>query len=786
VWLRARLLPLVGACGEPAAQQESFTSWRRFFESLAQQQPAGRVFEDLHWADEALLGFLEHLADWSEDVPLLLLCTARPELYEQHPTFGANARNGQRINLAPLTDEETAYLISSLLERPVLSAVTQRQLLERAGGNPFYAEEFVRLLGDRGQSGGTVEVPDSVQALIAARLDTLSPERKSLLQDAAVIGKVFWASALAEMAGRKPEDIEVDLHELGRKELLRSARTTSMEGEQEYGFWHALIRDVCYSQIPRAARAARHRAAAAWIERKAGERVEDLADVLAHHYLQALELVALVGPATDAGKLQDQARRYLLLAGERALPLNVASAEASLARALELSPAGDSERPRMLERWAQAAQQQYRLQEAEDALEEALALYRKGGETIASGRVLNTLSIVLSRLDLTRSEAAIAEAVDLLEAQPPGPELVAAYAGLAGQHSVGSAYAEALAAADRAIELAAELGLPEPARAVGFRGDARSYLGDPKGLDDLRRALSLALEQSEGRSAALQHNNLAMATWLYEGPLSALAVCREGIEFCERRGITEFALNIGAMIPTFAAECGLTDEALSEAGSISHRMEVEGDVGFKEPRAVQLRVLAERGAAQGPEAERLVQAARDAPSVTGIAIAFPAAALVLHRQGRTQEAQALVTELQQVDGVRADPYYGASLSELVRTVLAADDLKLVARLVEGVEPKPPLFEHGLVAARAQLAEAHGEIADAADLYREAAERWRSFGNVPERAYALLGQGRCLGSLGRADSVQPLREARGLFAAMGYKPALAQTEALLEHPRAAAS
>ena len=128
------------------------------------------VFEDLHWADAALLAFLEHLADWAAGVPLLLLCTARPELYEQHPTFGANARNAQRINLAPLTDTETAQLVLALLERAVLPAEIQQVLLERAGGNPLYAEEFVRLLTDRGTEH--VEVPESVQALIAARLDT--------------------------------------------------------------------------------------------------------------------------------------------------------------------------------------------------------------------------------------------------------------------------------------------------------------------------------------------------------------------------------------------------------------------------------------------------------------------------------------------------------------------------------------------------------------------------------------------------------------------------------------
>ena len=259
VWFKARLSPLVGAAAEPASQEESFTAWRRFLEALASQGPTVLVFEDLHWADDALLSFIEHLADWSQGVPLLLLCTARPELQEQHPTWTAGLRNATTINLAPLTDEETARLISSLLERAVLPAQTQRALLERAGGNPLFAEEFVRLLADREQLNEVVEeVPDSVQALIAARLDTLSQERKSLLQDAAVIGKVFWAGALAAMGDRELSEIEQALHELSRKELVRRSPSSSMQDEAEYGFWHLLVRDVCYAQIPRAARAARH------------------------------------------------------------------------------------------------------------------------------------------------------------------------------------------------------------------------------------------------------------------------------------------------------------------------------------------------------------------------------------------------------------------------------------------------------------------------------------------------------------------------------------------------
>jgi class 3 adenylate cyclase/tetratricopeptide (TPR) repeat protein len=783
-WLRARLQPLVGAGGEPAAQEESFTAWRRFCESLAAQGPTVLAFEDLHWADPALLSFLEHLTDWVEGVPLLVLCTARPELYEQQPTFGANAKNAQRINLAPLTEDETARLISALLERAVLPAKTQRALLERAGGNPLYAEEFVRLVADRGELAETEDVPDSVHALIAARLDTLSAERKSLLQDAAVLGKVFWAGALVEMGAREPREVEQALHELSRKELVRPARRSSMEAEQEYVFWHLLVRDVCYGQIPRAARAARHRAAAGWIEDKAGERAEDLADVLAHHYLRALELARAAGRTAEAQELEEGAIRYLALAGERALGLDVASAAQNLAKALELAAAGPA-RASLLERWAQAAQQQGRQKEAKDALEEALTLHRERGESVAAGRTLTALSNVLSRLGDPRHEEASTEALALLEAQPPGPELVAAHAQRAAQRVVSSAYPEAIAAAERVLALAAELGLPEPARALGARGGARANLGEREGLEDMRRALSLALEQGHGRDAAVLHNNLVIHTWQYEGPQAALTACREGTDFCERRGITEWALSIAAMTTTFLAELGETEQALAEAGPVAERMEAVGDITFTEPRSLQRRLLADRGAHQhAPPADELVGKARESGEPQLCAMAFAAAARLALAQTRTQEAKALLVELEQVAGIRVDPYYASVLPELVRTALALEEPALAARLAAGVEPRTPHVHRALAACRAQLAEAAGERAEAAGLHAEAAERWREFGNVPERAYALLGQGRCLVAVGKPAEV-PLGEARELFASMGYKPALTETEALLGEGEAAA-
>jgi len=778
-WLKARLAPLVGAGGEPASQEESFTAWRRCLESWAEGRETILVFEDLHWADEALLSFLEHLADWAQGVPLLLLCTARPELHEQQPAWAAGLRNATTINLAPLTDEETARLIATLLERAVLPAETQQALLERAGGNPLYAEEFVRLLADRGAVGDVTEVPDSVQALIAARLDTLSPERKSLLQDASVVGKVFWAGALVEMGAREPREIENALHELSRKELVRPARTSSMEGEAEYGFWHLLVGDVCYAQIPRVGRAARHRAAAAWLERKTGERAEDLADVLAHHYLTALELhrAASQGGATE--ELEEGAIRYLALAGERALALEVERAEASLARALALAPAGHPERARLLERWAQPAQQQGRLQEVKEALEEALALYREQGEDVAAGRVLTALAPVLANLGDPRREEVLTEALALLGAQPPGPELVAAHAELAATRMVGAAYPEAIAAAERALALAAELGLPEPARALGVRGAARCFFGERQGLEDMRRALAFAVEQGHGRAAAILHNNLALVTWQYEGPQAALAASQEGIDFCERRGIAEFALAIAAQSLTFLAESGLAEQALAEAEPLAERLQAADHILFIEPRSLQLRLLAERGEhAHAPAADELVARAREGGEPQDCAVAFAAAAQLLLAESRTQEAKVLLAELGHVAGIQVDPYYASVLPTLVRAALTLGEPELAARLADGVQPRTPLFEHALRACRAQLAEAAGDRAEAAGLYSEAAEHWREFGNVPERAHALLGQGRSLASLGSPEAEVPVREACALFASLGYKPALAEAEALL--------
>jgi tetratricopeptide (TPR) repeat protein len=787
-WLLARLAPLVGAPAEAASPEDSFAAWRRFCEGLAAGRTTVLVFEDLHWADSALLAFLEHLADWAEGVPLLLLCTARPELYERHTTFGADARNAQRINLAPLTDTETAQLVAALLERAVLPAETQQQLLERAGGNPLYAEEFVRLLADRGELGEGGEVPDSVHALIAARLDTLPPERKALLQDASVLGKVFWAGALARMGNRDPAEVELALHELARKELVRPARTSSMEGEREYAFWHVLVRDVCYGQIPRAGRAARHEAAAAWMEKEAGERVEDVADLLAYHYGAALELNEAAGVTERLDELRAQTVRYLGQAGERALSLDIDQAERHLAHALDLCADTDPQRAVLLERWAQAAHPQGHLQEARAALEESLELYRRQSDPVAAGRVLTRLSLVRFRLgDLAASREAMDEAIALLETQPAGPELVNAYAYAAGTHILQNRPAEGVAAAERALALAAELGLPEPAFALHWRGLARTNLGEADGIDDLRRALRLALEQSLGRETSIVYGNLAAASWFWRGPQAALDVYAEGLEFCERRGLTEVTLHMRAQILFCRADLGETEKAISEIGVIVDRVQANGDRSFVYWRGLQLSLLAERGTVENaPDPDEHVATARELGEQEIVAYAIVNAARVRLVKGQLPQAHALIQELDELTTEQAG--LSLHLPALLRVLIALDALPLAERFIAPIEATagPPVDYHHLASAKAQIAEAGGKYQAAAGLYADAAHRWQQWGSVPERAYALLGQGRSLHTLEDPAAEQPLAEARELFTNLGYKPALNETEALLQQAQAAAS
>ena len=267
-WMERYLRPLVGleSGGEIASDRrdEAFAAWRRFFERLAEQRPLVLVFEDLHFADEGLLDFVDYLADWATGVPILIVATARPELLARRPAWGGGKANAATLSLPALSDEETAQLVHTLLGRRVMETHLRERLLDRAGGNPLYAEEFARMVEMR---GAAEQLPETVQGLIAARIDGLPPGEKSLLQDAAVLGNVFWLDAAETLAGLERPAAEERLHALERKEFVRRERGSAVAGGIEFAFRRSLVQEVAYGQVPRSARADKHRRAAAWVSR---------------------------------------------------------------------------------------------------------------------------------------------------------------------------------------------------------------------------------------------------------------------------------------------------------------------------------------------------------------------------------------------------------------------------------------------------------------------------------------------------------------------------------------
>ena len=797
-WFAARLAPLVGAETGPGApaieREESFAAWRRFLEGLAAQRPFVLVIEDLHWADDALLEFIDHLVSWGTEVPLTVVCTARPDVFDRRPGWGGGRRNSATISLSPLSDDDTARLIADLLSQAVLPAETQQALLERCGGNPLYAEEFVRMLDDRGilvRSGSAVElaaegeisVPETVQALIAARLDTLPASRKALVHDAAVMGKVFWAGAAAAIGGTAESVALEGLRELVDRGLVRPARTSSMEHQSEYSFWHVLIRDVAYEQIPRRSRLDKHEAAAVWIEQVSGERVTDHAEFLAHHYGQALALArAIAADEAEIHKLEDRTRRFLVLAGDRAFSLDVAAAQTYYRRALELSPVGDRGLAELLLKTGEAAYQAGELEEADLRFREALEEARKRGNRVLEGEAGVRLSnLTWFRGERERAWSTLVAAVELLEREPPGPELARAYAQTARDHMLAERSSEAVETANKALKLARPAGLHDlVALALQVRGSARCSLGDYRGLDDLREARQMALKLELGQEVVRSANNLGSQVWTTEGPAAAHEFFQAGVELGLRRGLTSWARGAKAHTLWTLFDLGRWDELLEVADELVTWDLRQGQTYWGPWGSIyRAHVLVRRG--QVTEAaeleEGLLARSREIGDPQVLAPALVAAALIRQSQGQRDSALQLVDEF--ADATPTPMFRMTYLGDVVRVCVATGALERGIKLIPGAEPTAPRDRYAVLTARAALAEGAEETEKALHLYTEAAQRWTEFGYVLEQGQTLLGKARCLIALGRAaEAVEPLGEARSIASGLRAGPLEAESESLL--------
>jgi class 3 adenylate cyclase/tetratricopeptide (TPR) repeat protein len=309
--------------------QEIAWAAREVMHTLAEVQPLILFFEDIHWAEEPMFDLVEHLADWVR-APLLILCLARPDLLDVRPGWGGGRVRSTAIELEPLSESESEELVSALISELADPPSLPPGLLDRTEGNPMFVEETIRML----MEGGELDrVPDTLQALIAARIDHLSPDAKEMLQRAAVIGRVFWQGAIAHVSPHL--DVESVLDDLLLREFVLREERSSISGEKAYRFKHMLIREVAYGGLSKQTRAHQHAKFAEWIKARAGD---ELLEIRAHHLDQATQLLAELDGAAPR-ELTTEAAEALTHAGKRALAREqYKTARRALVRAVELEP----------------------------------------------------------------------------------------------------------------------------------------------------------------------------------------------------------------------------------------------------------------------------------------------------------------------------------------------------------------------------------------------------------------------------------------------------------------
>ncbi len=772
-WVTAHLKPLVGLGSELGAggdsRGETFAAWRRFFESLGEQRPTVLVFEDLHWADEGLLDFVDGLVDRATGVPLLVLCSARPELLVRRPGWGGGKANAVTLSLSALSDEDTARLIAEHLAQAVLPAEMQQALLRRADGNPLFAEEYIRMLRDRGllrRDGGSwrldetdVDVPETVQGIIAARLDALEQDEKAVLQTASVVGKIFWLGSVAAIGDISAWEAEERLHALERKEFVRRDRRASVAGETEYAVRHVLVRDVAYGQIPRMRRADLHVRAAEWIASLGHDRSEDRAEMLAHHYVAALELVRAAGG--DTAPIEEPARQALREAGNRAYALSaLESAVRFYTKALELWSKDDPAYPQLLLDLGIALA--WMRNEGGPELEEAAVRFLAAGEIENAAEAwaqLGSVHWVSGSQRIAREK--YERAMELI-AGLPDTRATARIRALRWRALLLANEHPSLEEGRRILALEEEFGTTEDILNARMNlGLGHLFSGDPQaGIIDLEVALEQCL-RANSHLASRAYLNLASLVGTAGDLRRSAELHREGLEAARRLNSHHERW--------LMAECVLDDYVAGawDAAAALGLSYLEGMEAAEYMEVVARAVLAATSAARGDRrragvhAEALLARAREIGDPQALWGALGICARLRVESGEHDEAQSLVHELSVAQSA-ADSFQ-VEVHELDGFV-AATALGLGQELGEHLEKAA--FGSPWVDAAAQIAE--GRLDEAGEtLHRH-------------EAYAHAAMVRLLAAELAGRETPGLREAVAFYERVGATAYLERAEALLRN------
>jgi class 3 adenylate cyclase/tetratricopeptide (TPR) repeat protein len=441
-----RVAAAVDLGGTPGPSDETAWAVRRLFEAEGRTQPLVVLFDDLQWAETTFLDLVEHLAEWSHDAPILLICIARPEFLDERPSWSGGKFNATSVLLERLNDGESAQLVANLLGRAQLDEDVRNRIMSAAEGNPLFVEEMLGMLIDDGlltRSDGNwiaaddlsqITVPPTIHALLAARLDRLGRDERAVIERGSVEGKVFHRGAVAELSTEQlRESVWNHLQNLVRKELIRPDRT-DLPGEDAFRFRHLLIRDAAYEAMPKELRAELHERFADWLNQMGSENLAEQDEIVGYHLEQSFRYRAELAPVdAEAERLALRAGERLGRAASRAMRRSDVAATIGLSeRALTLLPETHEMQPRLLLNLGQSLHERGDLDEAETAYDDGLvaanladdrgvgaliearkaALRTMRGGTMDEGR--ETLHRLAEELEARGDEAALGEVLFLL------------------------------------------------------------------------------------------------------------------------------------------------------------------------------------------------------------------------------------------------------------------------------------------------------------------------------------------------------------------------------------
>jgi tetratricopeptide (TPR) repeat protein len=789
-WIEPRLAHLLGLEERQVHEREDlFAGCRLFFERMAEVQPVALVFEDVHWADPSLLDFVEYLLEWSRDHRIYVLTCARPELLERHPQWGAGSPAFTSIALGPLPPQAMEQLLCGLV--PGLPDDLRARILERAEGVPLYAVETVRMLLDRGllerdgeqyRVSGPIEsldVPETLQALIAARLDGLEPMERRLLQDAAVLGKTFSTHALAAVSGFAEQEIAPLLAGLVRKEILVLQVDPRSPERGQYAFLQDLIRHVAYETLGRRERKARHLAAAASLEEAFGSAEHEIVEVLAAHYLAAFEVAP---DDTDAAAIKTSACAMLIRAGERAASLAASEeAERYFSQAAGLTDEALAE-AELRERAGEMATAAGRHQQAQAQYERAIELLEAQGETHPTARVLARLGWVeWLRGELEQAIERMEGAFAVLSADEPDADVAVLTAELGRLNFFANNFERSSELLELAISLGESLQLPEVlAQALSSYGLISTWRGRYEtGFALTSHALKLALENDLPTPAVRAYNNLGDSLTLRDRYDEALEYHESGIALARRVGNRqwEWQLLLESTYPL--GLLGRWDEAMKRATEVPGPQ--LGALGIPPLAPVQIQVA--RGeVAEARQFAYFLRTLENSNDVQIRAVLAAIEAVVLRAEGHGPEAlKAGETAFDARRVLAGHQCVKVGFVEAVDAAFDLDALDKVEQLVATVEAlRPgeiaPFMRAQVSRFRARLAAARGEHDGVERRFKSAESVFREFGLPFWLAATELEHAEWLAAQARADEAQPLLdEAREIFKRLQATPWVERVE-----------